>query len=169
MCGNPDPAAGSVSNPGRDHGRRHRHGGLPSIDRRSNAGLFEIHRRDLCDPGPPGFSGCSPGAPPGPYPRLLAINQPAANAVVFVMGCFVLALIVHAIVTWRGGDPWAASSAVSLMASVLLLAVLVAAFWPLAGATPDRARIALMIAASAAVLGAATTAMLLGHWYLVTP
>src|ERR1700730_2223885 len=108
------------------------------------------------------------GAPPGSYHRLLAINQPAANAVV-VVGCFVLALIVHAIVTWRGGGPWAASSAVSLMASVLLLAVLVAAFWPLAGSTPDGAGIALMIAASAAVLGAATTAMLLGHWYLVTP
>src|SRR6202023_4323678 len=70
------------------------------------------------------------GAPPGSYHRLLAINQPAANAVVVVMGCFVLALIVHAIVTWRGGGPWAASSAVSLMAFLLLLAVLAPAFWP---------------------------------------
>src|ERR1700682_6603485 len=31
-------------------------------------------------------------APPGSYHRLLAVNQPAANALVVVMGCFVLAL-----------------------------------------------------------------------------
>jgi hypothetical protein len=109
------------------------------------------------------------GAPPGSYHRLLAINQPAANALVVVTGCFVLALIVNGIVTWRGSGRSAASSAVTLMASVLLLAVLVAAFWPLAGSTLDGAGIALMVAASAAVLGAATTGMLLGHWYLVTP
>src|ERR1700694_6026693 len=37
-------------------------------------------------------------APPGSYHRLLATNQPAANALVFLMGCFVLALIVHGVV-----------------------------------------------------------------------
>src|ERR1700738_4250009 len=42
------------------------------------------------------------GAAPGSYLRLLAINQPAANALVVVMGCFVLALIGSGIVTWRG-------------------------------------------------------------------
>src|ERR1700694_2589900 len=29
--------------------------------------------------------------PPGAYHRLLSTNQPAANALVFLMGCFVLA------------------------------------------------------------------------------
>src|ERR1700730_2918126 len=43
------------------------------------------------------------GAPPGSYHRLLAINQTAAHAVGVVIGCFVLALIVPAIVTWPGG------------------------------------------------------------------
>jgi hypothetical protein len=109
------------------------------------------------------------GAPPGSYHRLLAINQPAANALVVVMGLVVLALVVNAVVTWRGSGSSTASSAVTLIASVILLAGVTAAFWPLAGSLLDDAGIALMVAASAAVLGAATTSMLLGHWYLVTP
>src|SRR6202171_5164975 len=109
------------------------------------------------------------GAPPGSYHRLLAINQAAANALVVVMGLVVLALVVNAVVTWRGRGPSTAISAVTLGLSVLLLAGVTAAFWPLAGSTLDDAGIALMVAASAAVLGAATTGMLLGHWYLVTP
>jgi hypothetical protein len=108
-------------------------------------------------------------APPGSYHRLLAINQGAANALVFLQGCFVLALIVNAIVTWRGRGPSTASEALTLVASVLVLAGMAAAFWPLAGSPLNGAGIALMVALSAAVLGAATTGMLLGHWYLVTP
>src|SRR6202171_6654173 len=45
------------------------------------------------------------GAPPGSYHRLLAINQAAANALVVVMGLVVLALVVNAVVTWRGRGP----------------------------------------------------------------
>src|SRR5467141_1098707 len=108
-------------------------------------------------------------APPGSYHRLLAINQGAANALVFLQGCFVLALIVNAIVTWRGRGPATAASTLTLLASVLVLAGLAAAFWPLAGSPLNGAGIALMVALSAMVLGAATTGMLLGHWYLVTP
>src|ERR1700687_741859 len=62
------------------------------------------------------------GAPPGSYHRLLAINQPAANALVVVMGLVVLALVVNAVVTWRGSGSSTASSAVTLIASVILLA-----------------------------------------------
>src|SRR5207245_1633377 len=51
----------------------------------------------------------------------------------------------------------------------LLLAGIAAALWPLAGSLLNGAAIALVVALSAAVLGAATTGMLLGHWYLVTP
>ena len=108
-------------------------------------------------------------APPGSYHRLLAINQGAANALVFLQGCFVLALIVNAIVTWRGRGPSTAASTLTLVASALVLAGISAAFWPLAGSPLNGAGIALMVALSAAVLGAATTGMLLGHWYLVTP
>jgi hypothetical protein len=108
-------------------------------------------------------------APPGSYHRLLAINQPAANALVFLQGCFVLALVVNAVISWRGKGPSTASSALTLLASGLVLAAIAAAFWPMAGSPPNGAGIALMVALSAAVLGSATTGMLLGHWYLVTP
>jgi hypothetical protein len=108
-------------------------------------------------------------APPGSYHRLLAINQGAANTLVFLQGCFVLALIVNAIVTWRGRGPMIASGALTLLASGLVLAGIAAAFWPLAGSPLNGGGIVLMVALSAAVLGSATTGMLLGHWYLVTP
>ncbi len=108
-------------------------------------------------------------APPGSYHRLLGINQPAANALVFLQGCFVLALLVNAVVTWRGNGPSVRSSALTVLVSVLVLAGIAAASWPLAGSPLDGAAIVLMVALSAAVLGAATTGMLLGHWYLVTP
>ena len=108
-------------------------------------------------------------APPGSYRHLLGINQPAANALVFLQGCLVLALVVSAIVTWRGRGPSAASAVLTLVAAVLVLAAIAATFSPLAGSRLAGAGIALMVALSAAVLGAATTGMLLGHWYLVTP
>jgi hypothetical protein len=109
------------------------------------------------------------GAPPGSYHRLLAINQAAANALVVLQGCLVVALVVNAVITWRGRGPSTASSAVTVGLSLLVLAGVAAAFWPLAGSPLASAGIALTIALSAAVLGAATTGMLLGHWYLVTP
>jgi hypothetical protein len=108
-------------------------------------------------------------APPGSYHRLLAIHQLAAGALVFLQGCFVLALVVNAVITVRGGGRSAASWALTLLASVLVLAAIAAALAPLAGSPLVGAGIALMVALSAAVLGAATTGMLLGHWYLVTP
>jgi hypothetical protein len=108
-------------------------------------------------------------APPGSYHRLLAINQPAATALVFLQGCFVLALVVNAVISWRGQGPSTASSALTLLASGLVLAAIAAAFWPMAGSALNGVGITLLVALSAAVLGSATTGMLLGHWYLVTP
>src|SRR5207247_43603 len=106
--------------------------------------------------------------PPGSYHRLLAINQPAADALLFLQGVLVLALIAHAVIIWRR-DTSPISWALTLSASVLLLAGLAAALWPMAGSLLNGAAIALIVVLSAAVLGAATTGMLLGHWYLVTP
>ena len=108
-------------------------------------------------------------APPGSYRHLLAINQPAANALVFLQAAFVLALVVNAVVCWRGSGPSSATSLVTLLAAVLVLVAIAAVFWPMAASPWNTAGIALMVALSAAVLGAATTGMLLGHWYLVTP
>src|ERR1700730_3696638 len=106
--------------------------------------------------------------PPGSYHRLLSINQSAAGALIFLQGLVVVALVVHAVVIWRHPSS-RASWLLTLSASILLLAGIAAALWPLAGSLLNGAAIALVVALSAAVLGAATTGMLLGHWYLVTP
>src|SRR5437899_11483530 len=106
--------------------------------------------------------------PPGSYHRLLAINQPAAGALIFLQGLLVVALVAHAVVIWRR-DGSTLSWALILSASVLLVAGIAAALWPLSGSLLNGAAIALVVVLSATVLGSATTGMLLGHWYLVTP
>jgi hypothetical protein len=107
--------------------------------------------------------------PPSSYRRLLAINQAAAGALVFLQGLLVVALVAHAAFIWRRKDASVASWAPTLAASALLLVGIAAALWPLAGSLLGGAAIGLVVLLSAAVLGAATTGMLLGHWYLVTP
>ena len=106
--------------------------------------------------------------PPGSYHRLLAINQPAAGALIFLQGLLVVALVAHAVVIWRR-DGSTLSWALILSASMLLVAGIAAALWPLSGSLLNGAAIALVVVLSATVLGAATTGMLLGPWYLVTP
>jgi hypothetical protein len=106
--------------------------------------------------------------PPGNYHRLLSINQSAASALIFLQGLVVVALVVHAVVIWRHASS-RASWALTLSASVLLLAGIAAALWPMSGSLLNGAAIAVVVVLSAIVLGAATTGMLLGHWYLVTP
>ena len=106
--------------------------------------------------------------PTGAYHRLLAIDDAAAGALIFLQGLVVVALLVHAVVIWRH-DSSRLSWVLTLSASLLLLAGIAAALLPLAGSLLNGAAIALVVALSAAVLGAATTGMLLGHWYLVTP
>jgi hypothetical protein len=107
--------------------------------------------------------------PPGSYHSLLAINQVAAGALVVLQGVVVIALVLLAVFIWRRKDAAAGTWLPVLSASLLLLLGIAAAFWPLAGSLLDGAALALVVLLSAAVLGAATTGMLLGHWYLVTP
>lgn len=108
-------------------------------------------------------------APPASYHRLLAINQSTAGALTFLQALLVIVMVIQVVVTWRGQDAGIRNWAPTLVASVLLLAGIVATLGPLAGSLPVAAGIALAVLFSAAVLGAATTGMLLGHWYLVTP
>ena len=108
-------------------------------------------------------------APPGSYHRLLAINQSAAAALVFLQGLLVLVMLIQVVVTWRRQDAPIRSWLPTLFASVLLLAGIVATLGPLAGSAPGAAAIAVAVVLAAWVLGTATTGMLLGHWYLVTP
>ena len=108
-------------------------------------------------------------APPGSYHRLLTINQPAAGTLTFLQGLLLIVMVIQVVVTWRRQDAPLRSWVPTLLASVLLLAGIMATLGPLAGSAPVAAAIALAVALSAVVLGAATTGMLLGHWYLVTP
>jgi hypothetical protein len=101
-------------------------------------------------------------------PSAPAMNTTIAHGLVFLQGLLVLALLANTVVIWRRKDALS-GWALTLSASVLLLAAVAAALWPLAGSLLDGAAIVLVIGLSAAVLGAATTGMLLGHWYLVTP
>jgi hypothetical protein len=106
--------------------------------------------------------------PPGSYHQLLSINQSAAGALIFLMGLLVVTLLAHAVLIWRH-DSSTVSWALTLSASVLLVAGIAAALWPLSGSLLNGAAITLVVVLSTVVLGAATTGMLLGHWYLVTP
>ncbi len=109
-------------------------------------------------------------APPGAYRHLLrSINPAAAGTLVFLQAVLVVALIAHAIIVWRRPDASGVSWALTLSASLLVVAGIAATFGPLAASLLGGAAIALVVVLSAAVLGAATTGMLLGHWYLVTP
>jgi hypothetical protein len=106
--------------------------------------------------------------PPGLHDQLLSINQAAGSALVVLQGLLVVALIAHAVVIWRR-DSSTASWSLTLCASVLLLAGIVSTLWPLTGSFLGGIAIAFAVTLSAVTLGAATTGMLLGHWYLVTP
>jgi hypothetical protein len=90
--------------------------------------------------------------PPGAYHRLLSINQSAAEALIFLQGLLVVALVAHAVIIWRQ-DASRLSWVLTLSASFLLLAGIAAALWPLAGSLLDGAAIALVVTL----------------WYLVTP
>ena len=99
-------------------------------------------------------------APPGSYHRLLAINQSAAAALVFLQGLLVLVMLIQVVVTWRRQDAPIRSWLPTLFASVLLLAGIVATLGPLAGSAPGAAAIAVAVVLAAWVLGTATTGML---------
>src|SRR5260370_1856396 len=106
--------------------------------------------------------------PRGSYHRPFSINQPAAEALLFLQGVLVLALVAHVVLIWRR-DASRLSWALTISASLLLLAGIAAALWPLAGSLLNGAAIAVVVALSVVLKDAATTEMLLGHWYLVTP
>jgi hypothetical protein len=107
--------------------------------------------------------------PPSSYRTLFAINQAAASSLVALQALLLGALMAQVVLIWRDKDGVAAGWIVSLGASALLVAGMGVAFWPLAGSPLEGVALIALLLLSAVVLGAATTAMLLGHWYLVTP
>ncbi len=109
------------------------------------------------------------GGPPSAYHALLGLQPAAAQALVFLMALVLTMLLLHVVVVFRRTPARLPSRALTVAASVLLLVGITVALAPLAGSALDAGAIALAVVLSAAVLGAATTGMLLGHWYLVTP
>jgi hypothetical protein len=108
------------------------------------------------------------GAPPPSYARLLPINSTAAGLLAPAQALVVVALATSAWATWAGRARLLTWLPTTL--SVVVLAALIAlTFVPLGGSVFDGLAIAGLVGLSSLVLGAATTGMLLGHWYLVTP
>lgn len=107
--------------------------------------------------------------PPASYRSLFSLNQGIAASLIGLQAVLVLALVVQCVLAFRGQEHLAISAFASVLAAALLLAGIGATFWPLAGSITGATALVLAIVFSAAVLGAATTGMLLGHWYLVTP
>lgn len=108
------------------------------------------------------------GAPPASYARLLPINGSAAGLLPTLQALVAVALAVAAWATWAGRAPLLTWLPPALSAGALTL-VIALTFVGLAGSLVDGLAIAGLVVLSSLVLGAATTGMLLGHWYLVTP
>jgi hypothetical protein len=114
-------------------------------------------------------------APPASYRGLFTVNQSvainptAASSLVGLQALLVVALMVQSILIFRGQEPVVAGWVAVLVATALLLVGIGATFWPAAGSVAGGVLLALALVFSTVALGAATTGMLLGHWYLVTP
>jgi hypothetical protein len=108
------------------------------------------------------------GAPPPSYARLLPINGWAAGLLAPLQGLLVLVLIAAAWAEWSGRAEQLSRFPPALAAGALAVAITLT-FVGLAGSVVDALAIAGLVVLSSVVLGAATTGMLLGHWYLVTP
>lgn len=108
-------------------------------------------------------------AEPSSYRGVLGTSGGAAAWLAVFQGILLVVLLVHTVVVWRSKDESRLTWAVGLAASGLLLFAIAATLAPLAGSAVGTIAIAGIVLLSAIVLGAATTGMLLGHWYLVTP
>jgi hypothetical protein len=109
------------------------------------------------------------GAPVAAYHDVLRIGRAAAQWLPWLQALTLSALLLNAFSSYRPGlDPRLARGT-GLMASAALLAALGLTFQPLSRTWWGVAAIWAAILLGTAVLGTATTGMLLGHWYLVTP
>jgi hypothetical protein len=108
------------------------------------------------------------GAPPASYVRLLPIDGAAAGLLPGLLALVVVALAAAAWATWTGRSGLLTWLPPALTCGALLAAVALT-FVTMGGSVVDGLAIAGLAIVSSMVLGAATTGMLLGHWYLVTP
>jgi uncharacterized membrane protein len=107
--------------------------------------------------------------PPSAYRRVLSIDANASHLLGFLQAAVFVALVVHAVQIFKGRDGQRLTWLPTLALSALLVAVIALTLMPLGNSVWSRLAIGAGVLLSCAVLGAATTGMLLGHWYLVTP
>lgn len=108
------------------------------------------------------------GLPVATYARHFGIASGAAGLLTALQALTLAAMLVYAVMAWRAQTgPLAAAPAVGL--SALLLAAIAVTLAPLGTTWWGPAAIVVAVILGTVVLGAATTGMLLGHWYLVTP
>jgi hypothetical protein len=108
-------------------------------------------------------------APPASYSRLLAVQTSASRLLPFLQALFVLVLGLHVVLVWRGSPRAGLTWSAGLLVCVVLLLAIAVALAPIASSPINAGLLGLSLFISSGVLGAATTGMLLGHWYLVTP
>jgi hypothetical protein len=107
--------------------------------------------------------------PPANYHRLFGLNQVAAGTLVFLQALALLSLLVLIVMIYRGKQASSPGWWLVIATSAGLLLTIAVVFWPLEPTLLDGAALIGLVVVSSIVLGAATTGMLLGHWYLVTP
>ena len=107
--------------------------------------------------------------PPSAYRRVLSLDPTASQLLAALQGAVFIALVLHAVFVFRGRDSQRLTWLPGLTLSALLVAVIALTLMPLGTTLWSRLAIGAIVLLSCAVLGAATTGMLLGHWYLVTP
>jgi hypothetical protein len=108
-------------------------------------------------------------APPASYSHLLALQGTASRLLPLMQALFVLVLALHMVLVWRGSARAAFTWSAGLLTAVVLVLLIAIALAPITNSTISAFLLGLSVSLSSVVLGAATTGMLLGHWYLVTP
>jgi hypothetical protein len=108
------------------------------------------------------------GLPVSAYVHHFGIQSSAAGLLTALQALTVAALVLYAVLSWRKREGLAVAAPAAGL-GVLLLADVAITLAPLSGTWWGEGAIVLAVLLSTIVLGAATTGMLLGHWYLVTP
>jgi hypothetical protein len=108
-------------------------------------------------------------APVSAYREVLPINRGSAGVLAPLQALTLVAVGVVAISAFRSPSGGRIVRPFALLASAGLLVAVATTFAPLGVSWWGQAAIWASVLTSTVVLGTATTGMLLGHWYLVTP
>lgn len=108
------------------------------------------------------------GLPVAAYARHFGIQPTAAGLLAVLQALIVVSLLIYTVMTFSGRLD-VRIAALGLALSAALVADIAVTLLPLTGSWWGAAAMVAAVILGTTVLGAATTGMLLGHWYLVTP